>query len=140
MRWHLRRECPGMFIIGVDLAWGERNRDGLCLIAATRHAVAVREVGHTLVDGALLACVVERIVKYKRGPVASRRREFRRLQKLLRRCLVEKFPWLRTKSDMEQLLRAPWSKPVEDQLDAFFCALIGYHHHLHRGQRSEILG
>ena len=222
-----------LFIAGVDLAWGERNRDGLCLIEANRRRAAVRAIGLTLGDDALLAwlhtntntapvmvmvdapvvcpnatgtrpvdrlthklfgrqhagchpanstkcprplrlaerlaaagceigwdfraaprlvCEVyphpamlrlfglDRIVKYKRGPVANRRREFRRLQALFRKCLAEQFRNLELNEEAAGLLSARWSKPVEDKLDAFFCALIGYHHYLHGPDGSEVLG
>jgi hypothetical protein len=37
---------------------------------------------------------LERILKYKRGPVGDRRREFRRYQSLLGSCLALRFPEL----------------------------------------------
>ena len=83
---------------------------------------------------------LDRIVKYKKGPVANRRKEFRRLQALLRTCLAEKFPKLKLNDEMTELLTTDWSKPVEDKLDAFFCALIGYHHYLHGQGKSEVIG
>ncbi len=81
-----------------------------------------------------------RIVKYKKGLVAERRREFRRLQKLLRALIAAEFSFLVIDATTEQLLRLPWTKPVEDHLDAFFCALIGLWHVHHRGRRSEVIG
>jgi predicted RNase H-like nuclease len=83
---------------------------------------------------------LDRIVKYKRGPVAIRCGEFRRLQQLLVRCLAAKFPNLQMNAPAAELLNATWSKPVEDKLDALLCALIGYHHYLHHGRQSEVLG
>ena len=83
-----------------------------------------------------------RIVKYKRGPVAARRAEFTRLQGLLRECLRTRFApgeWVETPA-LATVLAAPWTKPAEDRLDAFVCALIGYHHWRHAGRRSEVLG
>ena len=222
-----------MFIVGVDLAWGDRKRDGLCLIKTERRRASVRTVTHTLGDKALLAWLREqtgtastlvmvdgpivcpnasgsrpvdrwisklfwrqhagcypansakcprpariarrlvaagyrigwefdaaprmvcevyphpamirlfglhRIVKYKRPPAANRRREFRRLQRLLIQYLADKFPKLELNDEAEELLGARWTKLVEDKLDAFFCALIGYHHFLHHGRKSEVLG
>ncbi len=85
---------------------------------------------------------LDRIVKYKRGPVAARRLEFTRLQNLLRRCLRTRFAsdeWPETPA-LTAVLAAPWTKPAEDRLDAFVCALIGYHHWRHAGRRSEVLG
>ena len=43
-------------------------------------------------------------------------------------------------AELLSLLDLPWTKDVEDQTDAFFCALIGYWHWLHRGEKSEVLG
>ena len=83
---------------------------------------------------------IPRIVKYKKGSVVERRKEFRRLQGLLRRCLREKFPGLRVDSEAVALLRDCWSKPVEDRTDALFCALIGLWHWKHQGKRSEVIG
>ncbi len=83
---------------------------------------------------------LQRIVKYKKGLVAARRREFRRLQKLLCALLAAEFPFLALDEDTQFLLRERWTKPVEDHLDAFFCALIGLWHLHHRGRRSEVIG
>lgn len=66
-----------------------------------------------------------RIVKYKKGRVAQRSVEFKRLQDLLGVLLAREFPFLSLDDATRVLLTATWSKPVEDQLDAFFCALIG---------------
>lgn len=79
-------------------------------------------------------------IPYKRGRVDARRREFRRLQSELLACLTAHFPALVVSSELVRLLDLPWTKNVEDQTDAFFCALIGYWHWLHRGEKSEVLG
>jgi predicted RNase H-like nuclease len=81
-----------------------------------------------------------RIVKYKKGGVANRRREFRRLQFLLRELLRSEFAFLRLNAETQALLREPWSKPVEDRTDALFCALIGLWHMRYKGKRSEVIG
>lgn len=81
-----------------------------------------------------------RIVKYKRGPVAARRREFARLQRGLRALRARELPFLALDAETRTLLSAPWSKRVEDLVDAFVCALIGLWHVHHRGRRSEVLG
>jgi predicted RNase H-like nuclease len=83
---------------------------------------------------------IPRIVKYKKGGVAERRKEFRRLQELLRRCLKKRFPRLAIDAETKTLLAQSWSKPVEDRTDALFCALIGLWHWMHRGKRSEVIG
>jgi len=81
-----------------------------------------------------------RILKYKRGTVAERRREFRRYQSLLRSCLQCRFPELHPGLVGEGLLEAVYSKEAEDRLDALFCALIAYHHWRHQGQQTQIIG
>lgn len=81
-----------------------------------------------------------RIVKYKRGPAAARRAEFARLQRGLHRLAAARFPFLALDGETRGLLAAPWSKPVEDRVDAFVCALIGLWHVHHRGRRSEVIG
>ena len=83
---------------------------------------------------------IPRIVKYKKGSVAERRKEFRRLQRLLRACLRKRFPQLRLNRETKTLLKERWSKPGEDRTDALFCALIGLWHWRHRGKRSEVIG
>ena len=83
---------------------------------------------------------IPRIVKYKKGSVAERRKEFRRLQGLLKKLLKRRFSGLRMDSGTAALLRDDWSKPVEDRTDALFCALIGLWHWMHQGKRSEVIG
>lgn len=212
-----------LHIIGVDLAWGERNGDGLCLVRARQtdggHWAETIECAHVFGDEALLDWVetrsplaagpslllfdapvvcpnltgsrpvdrlttsrfgrfhagphpanaarcgrplrlvraletrggtvgwrlgsagrllaevfphpatirllgLDRIVKYKRGPVAARRLEFTRLQGLLRACLRSRYAageWVETPA-LNAVLAASWTKPAEDRLDAFICA------------------
>ncbi len=81
-----------------------------------------------------------RIIKYKKGPVAARRLEFRRLQRLLTALLATEFPFLALDADTPALLATPWTKPVEDRTDALFCALLALWHVHHAGTRSEVLG
>jgi predicted RNase H-like nuclease len=81
-----------------------------------------------------------RIIKYKKGSVAERRKEFQRLQGLMRKLMKRKFPGLTLNQETRSLLRQKWSKPVEDRTDALFCALIGMWHWMHRGKRSEVIG
>ena len=81
-----------------------------------------------------------RIIKYKKGSVAERRKEFRRLQGLMRKLMKRRFPGLKLNQETRNLLKEKWSKPVEDRTDALFCALIGMWHWMHRGKRSEVIG
>jgi predicted RNase H-like nuclease len=83
---------------------------------------------------------IPRIVKYKKGSVEDRRKEFRRLQGLLKQCLRKKFPGLRVDPLTASLLAERWSKPVEDRTDALFCALIGLRHWIYQGRQSEVIG
>ncbi len=83
---------------------------------------------------------LERIIKYKRGRVDEKREEFTRLQRLLRRCLKEDFPNLELDVATRKLLRQRWTKPVEDETDGLFCALIGLWHWQHRGKHTQVLG
>jgi predicted RNase H-like nuclease len=81
-----------------------------------------------------------RILKYKRGPVVARRREFRRYQRLLSALLAADFAFLAPDPGVIELLGCAWTKPVEDRTDALFCALIGLRHLVHRGAASEVIG
>lgn len=56
------RATPGetFVIVGLDLAWGERNGDGLCLVAAGTGGARVVETAHVFGDAALLAWLGER--------------------------------------------------------------------------------
>jgi predicted RNase H-like nuclease len=81
-----------------------------------------------------------RIIKYKKGGVAERRKEFQRLQGLMRKLMKRRFPGLKLNQETRSLLRQKWSKQVEDRTDALFCALIGMWHWMHRGKRSEVIG
>ena len=81
-----------------------------------------------------------RIIKYKKGSVVERMKEFRRLQGLMRKLMKRRFPRLTLNQETRNLLRQKWSKPVEDRTDALFCALIGMWHSMHRGNRSEVIG
>jgi len=83
---------------------------------------------------------LDRIVKYKRGRAAVRRCEFARLGRLLRAFVARELPFLALDDETRVLLEAPWTKPVEDRLDAFVCALIGLRHLHYAGRRSEVLG
>lgn len=83
---------------------------------------------------------LERIIKYKKGPVAAKRVEFARLQGLIAALMAREFDYLAPDVETPALLAAPWSKPVEDRVDALFCVLIALHHVRHAGARSEVIG
>ena len=60
-----------MLLLGLDLAWGERNPDGLCLVRATRSRAEILASGRSQGDDALLAWVRKAL-----GPPSARRRAF----------------------------------------------------------------
>ena len=83
---------------------------------------------------------LDRTIKYKRGPVAARRREFARLQLLLRSWLAENLPVLAENPATIALLRTVWTKDTEDLTDALLCALVGWQWAVHGPRSLEILG
>jgi predicted RNase H-like nuclease len=83
---------------------------------------------------------LDRIIKYKKGKVAAKREEFKRLQELLSKCLKIRFRELEISPQVEALLKMPWTKSYEDQTDALFCALLGYLHWDGHGNLSRIVG
>jgi predicted RNase H-like nuclease len=86
---------------------------------------------------------LKKIIEYKRKPKRSRAHceaEFARLRVGVGGLLRTHFPWLETGPETAALLEQKWSKPVEDQVDALVCALIGLWHVRHAGRRSEVFG
>lgn len=83
---------------------------------------------------------LDRTIKYKRGPVAERRKEFARYQGHVREFLSREFSGLSSAPAVQEVLTLSWTKQQEDQLDSFVCALIGWWHVRFAGSRSEILG
>lgn len=67
-----------------------------------------------------------RIVKYKRGSRDARAKELRRFRSLLLSRLPALDPPL-TPFRLPSVPRSGNTKPVEDQIDAVFCAYIAYH-------------
>jgi len=109
----------------ITTAWPTTTR---VLVEVFPHPATVRWFG------------LSRTIKYKRGPVAARRREFARLQRLLRRWLGAHAAEILRPAATAGLLRTAWSKNIEDQTDALLCALVGWQWAV-RGRRSlEILG
>ncbi|MFZ5807244.1 MAG: DUF429 domain-containing protein [Verrucomicrobiota bacterium] len=81
-----------------------------------------------------------RIIKYKKGSVADRRKEFQRLQRCLTQFSKKHFPELEIGSQTKTFLKTSWDKETEDHLDAFFCALIGLWRWKYGENRSEVIG
>lgn len=83
---------------------------------------------------------LEKTIKYKRGLVATKRKEFSRYQDHLGAFLQREIPWFGDRANFGSVLTDSWTKPNEDKLDAVLCFLIGYWHLKYNGERSEILG
>ena len=113
--------------LGVEIGW-RSPRTARLAVEVFPHPAMVRWLG------------LERIVKYKRGPVAARRAEFARLQGLIRTFLAENFSDLAESAALEGTLAALWTKPNEDRFDALVCALVGYQHWRDDGRASEVIG
>lgn len=80
------------------------------------------------------------IIKYKRGLVADKRKEFSRLQSIMSGLLETRFRKAVLSHQVRQLLHQPWSKAVEDQTDALICLLLAWQHVSSRGEATETLG
>ena len=80
---------------------------------------------------------LEKTIKYKRGSVEARRREFHRYQQLFVSFLQKEFPSLKLP---DELAIQTWTKQREDLLDASLCAVIGLWHLHYDGKKSQILG
>lgn len=83
---------------------------------------------------------LDQVLKYKRPPVALRRSEFTRYQRLLQAWLEREAPSLAVHPDVAAMLASPWTKPAEDRLDAFLCSLVAWWHWRGRGSRTQVLG
>ncbi|MEI6341912.1 MAG: DUF429 domain-containing protein [Verrucomicrobiota bacterium] len=83
---------------------------------------------------------LQHVLKYKRPPVARRRAEFLRCRQLLGSLLGREFAGLKAHAEVDALLGTPWSKPAEDRLDAFMCALMAWWHWRDGGARTQVLG
>ena len=83
---------------------------------------------------------LDKTIKYKKGPVAEKRREFARYQDCLKLFLAREIPELITSPDHERFFSEAWRKPLEDQVDSILCAAIAHLHLRYRGTRSEVLG
>ncbi len=68
---------------------------------------------------------LEKTIKYKKGKVAEKRLEFTRYQRLFEKWLSNRHGEAVIAYDFSECLREPWSKEVEDRLDAYFCAMVG---------------
>ena len=79
-------------------------------------------------------------IKYKRGPVAARRREFARLQHHLRQWPDARAAGIAAHAEIAALLRLPWTKHDEDRTDALLCALVGWQWAVRGRDAMEILG
>ncbi len=107
----------------------EVRRDRVTLIEVYPHISTLHVFG------------IGRILKYKKGKVCERRREFGRYQRLLLHSLENFFYGVSPDIDLQRFLSIkPWSKNLEDQTDAMLCALTGWHHWITEGKGTEVLG
>jgi predicted RNase H-like nuclease len=83
---------------------------------------------------------LKKTYKYKKGRVSDRRLEFSKLQRRLRGLLDEELPGVAKSVEAYGLLRQPWQKPVEDQVDALICVLVGWKHWSTQGKGTEVIG
>lgn len=88
-----------------------------------------------------------RIVKYKKGPVGSRRRGLHEFRESLRDYLSKSDPPLINDSKLQSFLERPLDaikgvalKHYEDILDATFCAYLAAHFWAWSYERDEMLG
>lgn len=126
-----RKLCPrplritaGLESMGFVPGWTGKR----CLAEVYPHPALVRWFG------------LQERLPYKRGTVAERRRVFAVLQGHLKQALAGLFPEVEPGGQVRTLLESAWTKDVEDQTDAVVCALIGWWHVRHRGERTEVLG
>ena len=89
---------------------------------------------------------LDRIIKYKKGPVAGRREGLRRLQRYLRESLTRADPPIipgggipLLEQDVEEL-RGKGIKHYEDVLDAYFCAYLALFYWRWGGEKNEMIG
>lgn len=83
---------------------------------------------------------LDRIFKYKKGPIAVKQKEFKRYQKTFHKFISKEFPDLQLNTETRLILKGDWTKTVEDKLDALFCAVLGLWHYRYNGKRSAIIG
>ena len=81
---------------------------------------------------------LDRIVKYKRGLREERARGLREFRKLLLSRLPTLNPPLSL--DLPPVPRTGPIKPVEDQIDAVFCAYIAAHWWFWAAERNRVYG
>ena len=121
-----------------------RDAHGFCLEPAAAGAISARRAVEVFPHPAIVRFFgLAKILEYKRKsgrPRAHSDAEFARLQRGVGELLTTHFPWLAPAPGTSALLSAPWTKPVEDQLDAVVCALIALWHIHHEGRRSEVFG
>jgi predicted RNase H-like nuclease len=112
-----------------------------------RHAdkIVPREAGRYQIEVHPHAATIElfnlpRIVKYKKGLLADRRKEFARY----RRLMLERLPALEPKLAALVLPAVPRTGPllkdVEDRTDAVLCAYIGAHWWYWGAARNRVVG
>jgi len=102
------------------------SREGRFQIEVHPHAATVNLFG------------LSRIVKYKRGLRDARAKELGRLRSLMLSRLPNLEPGLSFR--LPSVPRTGPTKPVEDQIDAVFCAYIAYHWWYWGTERNRVYG
>jgi pyridoxamine 5'-phosphate oxidase len=114
---------------------GFQHGDQMSARAAGRFQIEVHPHAATV----QLNCL-DRIVKYKRGSLATRRAGLEQLRKLM----LERLPRLTPSLPIPDLPAIPEAGPalkaLEDQLDAITCAYIAAHWWFWGTERNEVLG
>ena len=85
---------------------------------------------------------LDRILKYKKGPIAQRRQELVRLRSLMERHLPRHCPSLNTAGlpAVPAACRGSALKALEDRLDSVICAYGAAHWWYWGSQRNQVLG
>ena len=131
-----RERCPRPLRLAAELVargwtldpWKGRKGRWRCALEVFPHAAAVGLLG------------LDRIVKYKKGPVAARRAGLARLQELLHERLPRLDPPLRPFArEQVPALRGRALKSLEDRLDALLCAAMAARW-LERPWSCEVIG
>lgn len=90
---------------------------------------------------------LKRIIKYKKGRVAERRKGLAAFRSYIRTCLTRLTPRLIPNDLLERLLaddlerlKGKALKHYEDTLDAVFCAYLAFFYWYWGGERNEMIG
>ena len=143
-----------VLLIGVDLAWGEKKHDGVCLLEWNGNFGSVLGFGYPRGDRELMELIRGWGKGYRSvfvtvdAPIVCPNRTGTRPVDRLTHRMFHKEHAACHPANSTKCPRPPrlarlgerWSKPVEDRTDALFCVLIGLWHWMHRGKKSQVIG